>query len=457
MAQTQEKVVGILLKGYPRLSETFIANEILLLEKLGFKLHIFALRNPGEAKVHERVRRVRAGVTYIPDYPFRFFFSLLYSNMCLWRRRPGLYWQAFCFAMRCSWRYKDSSPFKRFVQAGYFVQKALPGTGVRHVHAHFSNDPATVAFFASWLTGISYSISAHAKDIYVEKNDFLRRKIAQARFVVTCTEYNKNYLQKLVDATTPILRCYHGIDLEYFSVPAKTKSGSPPAILSVGRFVPKKGFSVLIQALHLLRQTGQEFRCDIIGGGPLAGALHDQIAKLQLSDCVHLHSQMSQHELLAYYRAASLFALACEVQSDGDRDGIPNVIVEAMAMGIPIVSTRISGIPECVEEGANGFLVAEKDPSALAQAMASLLKQPELARQFGRAAREKVEREFDAGRNVKQIGAALREILEDNSRLQSFSGGLDKPDAVNTPHFLYRQEIAPLAASSWRTRHFENG
>jgi glycosyltransferase involved in cell wall biosynthesis len=439
MAQKQENVIGFILKAYPRLSETFIVNEILLLEALGYRLHIFALRNPGEAKVHECVRRVRAPVTYIPDYFWRFFFSFMRTNLRLLSRRPGLYWQAFRFAVRCSLRQRDFSAVKRFAQAAYLVTSGLPGTGVAHFHAHFSHDPATAAFFASWLTGITYSISAHAKDIYLQERDFLRQKIARASFVVTCTEYNKNYLQEVGSVATPILRCYHGVDPDYFALPVKRNSNPYPRILSVGRLVPKKGFPVLIQALHLLRQQGHKFRCHIIGGGPMAGELRKQIAALHLADCVELHAQMSQHELLAYYRTADLFALACEVQSDGDRDGIPNVIVEAMAMGIPIVSTRISGIPECVDHNVNGILVAEKDPSALAEGMATLLSQPELAQQLGRAGRKKMEQEFDARRNVERIGMALRQALASANQQHARSTDEDELDldlSFRLPHRL---------------------
>ena len=402
--------IGFILKGYPRLSETFIVNEILLLEQLGHPLHIFAMRNPGEAKVHDSVRRVRAPVTYIPDYFWRGFFVFIGANLRLWWNRPGVYWQAFRFALARSLRQRSSSTIKRFAQAAYLVQKKMPGTGVAHFHAHFSHGPTTVAYFAGWLTGMNYSFSAHAKDIYLQERDFLREKIRRARFVVTCTEFNRAHLARVGGEDARVVRVYHGNDLQLFK-PEREKKTPTPVILSIGRFVPKKGFPVLLQALHQLRQTGVNFQAYLIGGGELKNELEKLITRLDLRGGVKLLPQMSQQELLAYYRQAEVFALACEVQKDGDRDGIPNVLVEAMAMGIPAVSTAISGIPELIENGVNGLLVPEKNPAALAAAINTLLQHGELARRLGLAGRARVEREFDAQRNVEKIGALLREAL----------------------------------------------
>ncbi|MDZ7343482.1 MAG: glycosyltransferase [candidate division KSB1 bacterium] len=424
MAAPPDNIVGFILKGYPRLSETFIVNEILLLEQLGLKLHIFAMRNPGEAKVHENVARVQSQVTYIPDYFWRSFFSLITANVRLWWNRPHVYWPAFRFALGRSLRQRSSSTIKRFAQAAYLVQRCLPDTPVMHFHAHFSHGPTTVAYFASRLTGLRYSFSAHAKDIYIQEHDFLREKIRRAQFVVTCTEFNRDYLLRVVGDDAPVFRVYHGNDLQLFK-PGRASGhhNGCPVILSVGRFVPKKGFAVLLHALHRLRQKGWRFVCHIIGGGPLQPELEKLRRRLQLEDCVALKPQMSQAELLAYYRQTDVFVLACEIQSDGDRDGIPNVLVEAMAMGIPVVSTAISGIPELVAHGVSGWLVPEKNPEALAEGLETLLSQPELARKLGLAGRLQVERDFDAKRNVETIAALLRHALaRDNGKFGDTKG-----------------------------------
>jgi glycosyltransferase involved in cell wall biosynthesis len=462
MTSINDNTIGFILKGYPRLSETFILNEILLLERLGFRLHIIAMRNPGETTVHESVKKVRAPVTYIPDYFWPFFFAFLKANLKLWWRNPGRYWSAFSFAVLRSLRQFSSSTIKRFTQAAYLVENHLvPKPEARtngksrfehiatpHLHAHFSHGPTTVAFFAAWLTGKTYSFSAHAKDIYLQEPGFLRDKIARARFVVTCTEFNRKHLQEIAGAKASVFRCYHGLNVYAFDVPLPGRSTATPNILSVGRFVPKKGFMVLIEALHLLREQGFSFHCRLVGSGPLKDELRQRLAALGLQDCVELIAPMPQEELLAYYRNTDLFALACEVQEDGDRDGIPNVLVEAMATAIPVVSTAISGIPELVEDGVNGMLVPPKNAVALAEAMANLLRDPERARRLGLAGRLKVENEFDALRNVEKIGALLREAINgrppiaaitsaDFPRGEGFlpaNGGLTTAEAVGELH-----------------------
>ena len=453
MNQTSEHTIGVLLKGYPRLSETFIINEILLLEKLGFKLHLFALRNPGETKVHENVRKVRAQVTYLPDYFWPFFWAFLQANVRLWWRRPGAYWPAFRFAAWRSLRQWSSSTIKRFAQAAYMVQNHLElservakgeergaksdnRVRLAHLYAHFSHGPTTVAYFVAWLTGVKYSFSAHAKDIYLQEHDFLREKILNAQFVTTCTDYNKNYLEKVGGPKANVFRTYHGLDLDRFPGQEHASKNSCPRILAVGRFVPKKGFPVLIRALQLLRERGYKFQCHLIGGGEMEIELRSLIKKLKLEDRITLLGAMSQEELFDYYHRADIFALACEVQSDGDRDGIPNVIVEAMALAIPVVSTKISGIPECVEDGVSGVLVAEKDPAACANGIAALLDRPEWAKQLGRAGRAKVEQDFDSLRNVKKIGAALRHAM---GNMTTARRAFDKEEDVATAASLVSQ------------------
>ncbi len=405
------KTIAFILKGYPRLSETFILNEILLLEQLGFKLHIFAMRNPGESKIHDGVRRVRAKVTYIPDDFWAHFFAFMTSNIRLFVKKPTTFWPAFRFAFWRSISRWDASTIKRFAQAAYFVDRGLPGTGIVHLHSHFSHDPTTMTYFASKLTGLKYSFSAHAKDIYAQDPSFLKIKIDQARFVVTCTGFNKTHLQQLAPANVPVHRCYHGINLDFYSPSPNKARQSLPQILSIGRLVPKKGFPVLIQALNLLKQNGIDFRCTIVGSGPLKNELSALIATLGLAEEIDLRTEMSQDELFKYYQSANVFALASQVLEDGDRDGIPNVIVEAMAMKIPIVATRISGIPECVDHDVNGLLVEQKNPAAFAKALEKLLVNTELAAQFGAAARKKVETLFDASQNIKLIGDALSGVL----------------------------------------------
>ena len=402
--------VGFVLKGYPRLSESFILREILMLERLGLDLHIFALRDPGEPTVHERVAQVRAPVTYLPDRLVDALGTVTGANAARLAKAPHRWLAGLGEALARSVRERDAAPLKRFLQAAVLVERGLPGTSVTHLHAHFCNDPTTVAYFASRLSGIPYSFSAHAKDIYTQHPGQLAAKVARARFVTTCTAANAAHLQRHANGTTPVLRCYHGVETDRYRPANGTRSGVPH-VLSVGRLVPKKGFPVLLDALAKLRDRGVPFRCTIVGVGPLEARLREQARRLRLEDRVELPGAVAENALAALYREVDLFVLACEVESDGDRDGIPNVVVEAMASGLPVVSTNVSGLPECVEHGVTGLLVPERQPDALADAIGELLARPDHGRALGRAGRAKVEREFAAELNVEPIAAALCEAL----------------------------------------------
>jgi glycosyltransferase involved in cell wall biosynthesis len=403
--------VGIVLKGYPRLSESFILREILLLESQGLELHLFALRDPGERTVHERVAQVRARVTYLPDRLLDALGDVIGANAARLAKAPRRTLAGFAEALVRSVRERDAAPLKRFLQAAVLLERALPGTGVTHLHAHFCNDPTTVAYFAHRLSGIPFSFSAHAKDIYTQPAEQLAAKLARARFVTTCTAANAEHLDQHAHGATPILLCYHGVETDRYRPAARDRAGVPH-VLSVGRLVAKKGFPVLLDALAMLRDRGLAFRCTIVGTGPLEPRLREQRARLRLETQVELRGAMAEGALAAFYREVDVFALACEVQADGDRDGIPNVVVEAMACGLPVVSTNVSGLPECVEHGTTGLLVPARSPEALAAALAGLLANPESARALGRAGRAKVERVFAAERNVQPIAEALHDALE---------------------------------------------
>jgi glycosyltransferase involved in cell wall biosynthesis len=407
-------VLGIVLKGFPRLSETFVTREIRMLEDSGLELHLFAIRDPGEPPVNDEARRVRAHVTYLPDRFTWMWHVLLSAQIAARRARPAAYDRALKLALARTLRERSFATLKRFLQAGWLVARGLPATGVVHLHAHFAHDPTSVAFFAARLSGLPFSFSAHAKDIYAQDPAWLATKILEARLVVTCTGHNRARLEALAPPNARVLLAYHGIHAERFARVPKGEAGPTtnpsrvPELLSVGRLVPKKGFVVLLEALARLAQRGIAFHATLIGDGPLRERLLARIQGLGLEGRVTLIASMPQSELIARFRAADLFALACEVQPDGDRDGIPNVIFEAMAMELPVVATRVSGIPECIEDGHSGVLVPEKDPAALAEAIAELLADPSRAREIGRAARLRVASAFDAAPHLAIIERALR-------------------------------------------------
>jgi glycosyltransferase involved in cell wall biosynthesis len=239
-------------------------------------------------------------------------------------------------------------------------------------------------------------------------------KLEKAEFVATCTGANQRYLEQFNHTRTPIHTIYHGLDTHAFSAEhSPARALRPPMILAVGRLVEKKGFSYLVQACRQLRDRGFEFQCLIVGEpDEQTTAIKQMLKDLKLEDCVALHDAVDQAELREIYAAATVFALPCQIVSNGDRDGIPNVLVEAMAMELPVVTTHVSGIPELVDDRVNGLLIPERDASALARALAELLSNPSLRRQLGEAARAKVRRSFDS----TQTTIALKTLF--NARLQ---------------------------------------
>jgi glycosyltransferase involved in cell wall biosynthesis len=408
------KTVGYLLKTYPKLSETFILNEILELERQGVSLHLFSLRKPTDEKNHPDVAKVKASVTYIPtllpNFNFEDLISLLKSHWQLLSQSPGKYWQALQF----HWQRPEKKRLNEFLQAGYLAA-TMQNLELSHLQAHFANVPTATTEIAKIFGDFSYNIFAHAKDIYLTEVEILDRRISSAEFVLTCTGFNHRYLQSISQNNTPIYLSYHGIDLTRFTSAFAKHKTEIPLILSVGRYCEKKGFPYLIEACRQLKQQGHKFQCDIVGYGPLQAELEQLIADLDVADVVSLAGKMTQDELVKVYQRASIFVLPCQVMENGDRDGIPNVLLEAMAMEIPVVSTDISGIGELVESGENGFLVPEKNPPALAEALEKLLTQPELSAQFGKAGRQRVLQQFSLERNVSEIRELFDRMLHLNT------------------------------------------
>ena len=296
--------------------------------------------------------------------------------------------------------------------------------------------------FLKWLTGTPYSFTAHAKDIYLTEPDILRDKMREAEFVVTCTGFNKRYLEGVGGDVVPVHLIYHGLDLARFTrgpheqiVPlaAYSDHGRLPLVLAVGRLVQKKGFDTLIRACALLRDRGLRFRCLIYGEGEQRPVLAALIESLDMGGFVRLPGSVLQEELVEIYRQTTVFALPCQVLDNGDRDGLPNVIVEAMAMEVPVVSTEISGVPELVEDGVNGFLVPSRDPQALADRIETLLRDPALRARFAQQGRRKVHEAFDVRRNTRRILALFQQSMglrpvESAARLPHGSAALAQHD-----------------------------
>lgn len=422
--------IGYIVKGFPRLSEAFISNEIALLERFDLGLHLFVLKQEQPTQKHAVIEQMRTPITYLPAMTALTATPLLQwlwdnvpqflsSHVTLLGLRPRAYGNTLVAALAMSMRYRSrrwGAPkktfFKEFLQAGAIALEVLRSGTIRHLHAHFAHGSATIAMMASQLSGVPFSFTAHAKDIYVPKlnpRDLLPRKLRCARFVVTCTDTNNAYLQQLCLDGAPIHTVYHGLDTALFAPAAREYDPEHiPLILAVGRFVAKKGFPYLVQACHLLHQQGEIFRCRIIGEpDEQTEIIQAMIRDLGLTEVISLHPAVPHEALHQIYQEAAIFALPCQIVDNGDRDGIPNVLAEAMAMELPVVSTSVTGIPELVDHGVDGLLVPQRDAAALAAALATFLHQPALRQQFGKAARDKVCRIFDARKNT----VALRQLF----------------------------------------------
>jgi glycosyltransferase involved in cell wall biosynthesis len=327
----------------------------------------------------------------------------------LFRRRPGAYtrtlWQTVGFA--CSYRLLAEAGakrafFKQFAQAGA-IAEALPRAGITHLHGHFCHSATTITWLAAQLAGCDFSFTAHAKDIYQAKHnpgDLLARKIAAAKFVTTCTEANRTYLTDKLGPVEKLHTIYHGLDTAYFQ-PSALAETAAPRVIAVGRHVEKKGFDLLVRAIAGLRDKGFNVECRIIGeSGPETPRLVTMIAKFGLDALIRLDPPESRLALRESYRRAAIFVLPCRIDDSGDRDGIPNVLAEAMATGLAVVSTNVSGIPELVRDGKNGILVAPDDVVALGDAIEHLVRDKALRARLGSRATRTIHDVFDADRTI---------------------------------------------------------
>jgi len=482
--------VAVVLKGYPRLSETFIAEEIRALERAGVALMLFSLRRPTERQMHPVHRAIRAPVVYLPEYLYREPRRVLRAWWRL-RRAPGyrnarrIWWRDLRRDLRQN---RGPNRIRRFGQALVLAAELPPGA--RLLYAHFLHTPASVARYAAALLDRPWSVSAHAKDIWTLPAWEKREKLADCAWLTTCTRANYDHLRALAAAGKVQLN-YHGIDTARFA-PAPVDSGrdgdggdgrrlrdgrvvssgrdgdggdggdgdgdapyrhprsllsgggdgdgdggidggidgggdgghggagdgdgsrsrdgrdpaNPVQILSVGRAVAKKGYAGLLTALATLPPE-LHWRFTHLGGGPQLPELKRQAAKLGLAARIDWQGAQAQSQVLAHYRAADLFALNCRITADGDRDGLPNVLVEAQGCALPAVATNLSGIPELITAGENGLLVAPDNPTAFAAALHRLITDPALRRRLGATGRATVAEKFDRAQNFKQLRRLL--------------------------------------------------
>jgi glycosyltransferase involved in cell wall biosynthesis len=405
----------MILKGYPRISETFISNEILLLERLGFPIHLFSMRRPRENFTHQSVNRIQAAVDYLPETLLRPLPRLLYHNGLLAAQQPGIYARALKIAFQRFLRTHKSATLKHLFQAGYLVRHLMPHRRIIHLHAHFAHSPASVAMFASLLSGLPFSFTAHAKDIYTSDPRQLKEKATLAKFVVTCTEYNRRHLTAICDGEPgAIYRVYHGIDTGLFSLSQDwiSKPEKPYRILTVARLIAKKGLPTVYRALKVLQDRGIVFKHILIGDGDDREKILSIIKDLGLTAHTRWLGAQPHEVVLDYYKRSHLFVLGCEVAPNGDRDGIPNVLFESMAMGVPVVATHLSAIPELVETEKTGLLVDPGSPEKMAEAMLRMLSDTDLRAKIIPAARQRVACDFDNKPLVRDLAEVYRKEIE---------------------------------------------
>lgn len=405
--------VAIILKGYPRLSETFIAQEILALQRRGLDLRIVSLRHPTDKEIHPVHREITAPVSYLPEYlhsePFR-----VLRGFAAARKLPG-----YALAL-ATWRHdlardRTRNRVRRFGQACVLAAE-LPGD-ITHLYAHFLHTPASVARYAAIMRGLPWSCSAHAKDIWTSPDWEIAEKLADAAWTVTCTRAGFDRLTGLAPDPGKVGLVYHGLDLDRFPPPSGVRDGrgpgDPVVILSVGRAVEKKGYGDLLAALALLPPE-MNWRFRHIGGGGVSDRLETEAERLGIAGRVDWLGAQPQERVLDELRAADLFVLSSKIGKDGDRDGLPNVLMEAASQTLPLLATSVSGIPELVEDGRTGLLVEPGDVEALMRSLARLIRDPELRRKLGAAGARKVRADFSLSGNIEGIAArfGLAEMRE---------------------------------------------
>ncbi len=404
-----QKRVAILVKGYPRLSETFIAQEIAGLQDRGLGQLIVSLRNPTEGKTHPVHRKITAPVLYLPEYlkddPPRVKRGREFAE-----RQPGFAEAEKLFEADLA-RDHTANRYRRFGQACVLAAELPKDVG--WLHTHYLHTPASVARYAAAILGLGWSFSAHAKDIWTSERWELSEKLVSAAFGVTCTATNLDYLRSLAKRPSAVELVYHGLDLSGIVPPERQpfEGGRPFRIVSVGRAVEKKGYGDLIRALARLKDRNWHF--DHVGGGALAKKLKDQANKAGIGERITWHGSRERGEVFALLAKADLFVLPSRIARSGDRDGLPNVLMEAQAHKLPVVSTRVSAIPELVTNGETGLLVEERDPKALAEAIARLMDDPGLALRLAEAGERRVRTKFSPepglDRVARLLGDALRE------------------------------------------------
>ena len=410
---TKQTRLAVAVKGWPRLSETFIAQELVALERAGIAFDIWSLRHPTDTKTHPLHDQLRAQVRYLPEYLHQEPMRVLRGVLAALVRRG--FWSTLAQFIRDLARDRTRNRVRRFGQA-CVMARALP-EGTDAIYAHFLHTPSSVARYTAGLRAIPWAFSAHAKDIWTSPDWELREKLDKASigaaYGATCTAFGADHLNNLA-TTTPVDLVYHGLDLGRFpDAPDRPERmpGDPFAMLSVGRLVEKKGFDRLIDALALLPDD-IDWHWTHIGGGALDDDMRARAERLGISKRITWRGACDQPEVIAAMRAADLFVLPSRVAEDGDRDGLPNVLMEAASQLLPILSTPVSAIPEFIDTGVHGIL-CDDDPKVLVQEIEQLVKAPKRGPELAQAAHTRLHSEFTMQPGIDHLAQRLRAVMDE--------------------------------------------
>ncbi len=395
---------------FPKLTETFILYEILALEKMGVQVELFPLIHEKQSVKHPEAERMERRAHFHPFISAK----ILVANFHYMLRAPKKYFSALAEVLMGTF-----GSLNFFIGAlGIFPKCAriayeMERLGVRHLHAHFANHPAAAALIIHRLTGIPYSFTAHGSDLHVDRT-MLDKKILNSAFTVTISNFNKKVMiEECGERVRDKIRVVHcGTDVSQFKPNYEKQTHRPFQIVCVASFEEVKGHQYLVEACKLLQDRGVDFQCHFVGYGPLRKRVIQQIEQMELNQRIIVHPPRPRHEIVKMLADADVKVLPSVPTKQGKREGIPVVLMEAMASGLPVVSSRLSGIPELVEDGVAGILVEPRDVSGLAEALFNLSRDPELRRQMGEAGREKVLREFNLEKNAEELARLFLAIID---------------------------------------------
>lgn len=399
--------VAYIVSRFPKITETFVLNEMVAVEKQGVQISLYPLQRERTEKMHPSAPAWVQRARFTPWFNG----AILRSNLHYLFGKPGVYLKALRDAL---WGARKSRRFLAGALAFFpktaHIARMMEQEGITHVHAHFASHPTMAALIIHRLTGLPYSFTAHGSDIHRDKV-MLAEKTAEAAFVVPISYFNRDVILQASAGQHAekmrVIRC--GVDLSRFTPNGWRTAIQPMRILCVGTLHEVKGQQVLIEACSLLKQRAARsirpvpFTCHFVGDGPDMAMLTQKVAEAGLNEQVFFHGRLDQSEVVEQLHRADVLVTPSVPSADGRREGLPVVIVEAMACGLPVISSRLSGIPEIVLDGVNGFLTEPGDAAAIARAVETLANDPDLRRRFGEAGRCKVEAEFDEDMSAKQL------------------------------------------------------